>query len=121
LRRNPVIPSNSWIRTHGQSWPTLVHPPICYFWDSTIQNQIGVLGSDPTYWKVVTAHEVAHQWWGQTIGFESYRDLWMSEGFANFSAAIFLIRTNKDMKEYRDFYSLLRKRLLQRNESGCDR
>jgi hypothetical protein len=103
---------------YGQSWPTLVYLPICYFWDSTIQNQIGVLSGDPTYWKVVTAHEVAHQWWGQTVGFGNYRDQWMSEGFANFSAAVFLMRTNKDMKEYRDFYSLLRKRLLQKNELG---
>ena len=31
-----------------------------------------------TYWKVVTAHEVAHQWWGHTVGFSSGRDQWMS-------------------------------------------
>jgi aminopeptidase N len=35
----------------------------------------------------VTPHEVAHQWWGQEVGFDSYRDQWMSEGFANFSVA----------------------------------
>ena len=74
---------------YGQSWPTLVYLPICYFWDSTIQHQIGVLDRDPTYWTVVTPHEVAHQWWGQTVGFESYRDEWMSEGFANFSLPSF--------------------------------
>ena len=69
----------------------LVYLPICYFWDSTIQHELGVLDRDPSYWQVVTAHEVAHQWWGQTVGFASYRDQWMSEGFANFSAALFLI------------------------------
>jgi hypothetical protein len=53
---------------YGQSWPMLVYLPICYFWDDTIQHQLGLLDSDPTYWKVVTAHEVAHQWWGQTVG-----------------------------------------------------
>ena len=62
----------------GQSWPMLVYLPICYFWDSTVQHQLGLLDSDPTYWNVVTAHEVAHQWWGQTVGFSSYRDQWMS-------------------------------------------
>ncbi len=92
--------------TYGQSWPMLVYLPICYFWDSTIQHQIGMLDSDPTFWKVVTAHEVAHQWWGQTVGFSSYRDQWMSEGFANFSASLFLMQTNKDQKEYRDFWEL---------------
>jgi hypothetical protein len=103
---------------YGQSWPMLVYLPICYFWDTTIQHQLGVLDSDPTYWKVVTAHEVAHQWWGQMVGFSSYRDQWMSEGFADFSASLFLLETNKDMKPYRDFWALERKRLLEKNERG---
>jgi hypothetical protein len=103
---------------YGQSWPTLVYLPICYFWDSTIKHQLGLLDRDPTYWKVVTPHEVAHQWWGQTVGFESYRDQWMSEGFANFSASLFLLETNKDNKEFRDFWALLRRRLLEKNAQG---
>ncbi len=103
---------------YGQSWPTLVYLPTCYFWDSTIQHQIGVLDRDPSYWKVVTAHEVAHQWWGQTVGFASYRDQWMSEGFANFSASLFLMQTNKTLKEYDDFWKLLRERLLEKNAMG---
>jgi hypothetical protein len=104
--------------TYGQSWPMLVYLPICYFWDSTIQHQLGLLDSDPTYWKVVTAHEVAHQWWGQTVGFSSYRDQWMSEGFADFSASLFLERTNKDRKPYLDFWALEKRRLLEKNEHG---
>ncbi len=103
---------------YGQSWPMLVYLPICYFWDSTIQFQLGLLDSDPTYWKVVTAHEVAHQWWGQTVGFGSYRDQWMSEGFADFSASLFLMKTNKDIKPYLDFWAEERKRLLTKNENG---
>jgi hypothetical protein len=103
---------------YGQSWPTLVYLPICYFWDSTIQHQLGVLDHDPSYWKVVTAHEVAHQWWGQTVGFASYRDQWMSEGFADFSASLFLLETRKDQKEYRDFWALQRRRLLEKNAQG---
>jgi hypothetical protein len=103
---------------YGQSWPTLVYLPICYFWDDTVQHQLGLLDSDPSYWKVVTAHEVAHQWWGQTVGFASYRDQWMSEGFADFSASLFLMETRKDQKEYRDFWALLRRRLLEKNAQG---
>jgi len=103
---------------YGQSWPMLVYLPICYFWDETVQHFLGVLDSDPTYWKVVTAHEVAHQWWGQTVGFASYRDQWMSEGFANFSASLYLQQTRKEQKEYRDFWTLLRRRLLEKNQFG---
>jgi hypothetical protein len=68
---------------YGQSWPMLVYLPICGFFDDTQRHFL--LGSSwyDTYWKVVTPHEVAHQWWGQTVGFRSYRDQWMSEVFAN--------------------------------------
>lgn len=102
----------------GQSWPMMVYLPISYFWDSTILHQLGMLESDPIYWKAVTAHEVAHQWWGQTVGFDSYRDQWMSEGFADFSASLFLMRTNKDMKPYYEFWAEEKRRLLEKNTNG---
>jgi Peptidase family M1 domain len=102
---------------YGQSWPMLVYLPICGFWDSTIQNQFGLRPSDP-YWKVVTAHEVAHQWWGHTVGFMSYRDQWMSEGFADASAAIFLQATRKNNTDFRDFWRQLKQQLTERNADG---
>ncbi len=38
------------------------------------------------------AHEIAHQWWGQAVSFESYKDQWLSEGLSQFAAASFLRR-----------------------------
>lgn len=35
------------------------------------------------------AHEVAHQWWGNMVTWRSYRDQWLSEGFAEYSGAIY--------------------------------
>ena len=35
------------------------------------------------------AHELAHQWWGNLIGWWSYRDQWLSEGMANYAALLF--------------------------------
>ena len=35
---------------------------------------------------------MAHQWWGHLLGWESYRDQWLSEGFANFSSAYLMQR-----------------------------
>jgi hypothetical protein len=102
---------------YGQSWPMLVYLPICGFWDSTIQHQLGLRPDDP-YWKTVTAHEVAHQWWGHTVGFMSYRDQWMSEGFADASAAIFLQSTRKNSNDYRDFWKQLKTQLTDRNTDG---
>jgi aminopeptidase N len=31
------------------------------------------------------AHEVAHQWWGISVDYASYRDRWLSEGLSDFS------------------------------------
>ena len=36
------------------------------------------------------AHEVAHQWWGQAVGWKTYHDQWISEGLAQYFAARFL-------------------------------
>jgi len=32
------------------------------------------------------AHEVAHQWWGQAIGWKNYHEQWLSEGLAQYFA-----------------------------------
>ena len=37
------------------------------------------------------AHEVAHQWWGIATEFKDYRDQWLSEGFSEYSAALFAL------------------------------
>ncbi|MDH3523835.1 MAG: M1 family aminopeptidase [Acidobacteriota bacterium] len=36
------------------------------------------------------AHEVAHQWWGHLVGWKTYRDQWLSEGFAEYSAMLYM-------------------------------
>lgn len=35
------------------------------------------------------AHELSHQWWGNKVGWYSYRDQWLSEGLADFSATLY--------------------------------
>ena len=103
---------------YGQSWPMLVYLPICAFWDNGIQHQLGLLDYDRTYWTEVTPHEVSHQWWGNLVGFNSYRDQWMSEGFANFSVGIFLANTQPKMDQYRAFWNEQHDNLLKKNAQG---
>jgi hypothetical protein len=102
---------------YGQSWPMLVYLPICGFLDQTQQHFMGLRPED-MYWKVVTPHEVAHQWWGQTVGFRSYRDQWMSEGFANTSASIFLQATRPKPDEFREFWRQQKKLITEKNAQG---
>jgi len=106
---------------YGQSWPMLVYLPICGFFDDTQKHFLGLGGENlkqHMYWKVVTPHEVAHQWWGQTVGFRSYRDQWMSEGFADASASIFLQSTRPKPDEFREFWKQERDLITAKNQFG---
>ncbi|MGB9203649.1 MAG: M1 family aminopeptidase [Terriglobales bacterium] len=103
----------------GQSWPELVWLPICSFFDSTVRHGLGLDFRDRGYWKVVAPHEVAHQWWGHAVGFSSYRDQWMSEGFADFSASLFLqVAYGKDPKAFLAFWKDERELLTDKNKEG---
>jgi hypothetical protein len=112
----------------GQSWPGLVYLPITYLFDSTTRHALGNIlrrlyptYSDDAYgyFKVVAPHEVAHQWWGQTVGFNSYRDQWMSEGFADMSASIYLqLVYAKEPQRYINFWNDERRLLTEKNDHG---
>jgi hypothetical protein len=103
---------------YGQSWPGLVWVPLCYYFDTTVRHQLGMDWGDRGYWKVVTPHEVAHQWWGHTVGFSSGRDQWMSEGFADMSASLYLTLIEKDPKKFLAFWNDERQLLLERDAQG---
>ena len=104
----------------GQSWPNLVYLPISAYTDSTQrwllfgQNSMNFTG----FVQEVTPHEVSHQWWGHGVGWASYHDQWLSEGFAEFSAGLFLQKgvSGDWRKDYTEFWERLRKRILERNK-----
>jgi hypothetical protein len=50
------------------------------------------------------AHELAHQWWGQAVGWKNYHEQWLSEGFAQYFAALFAQKTRGE----RTFTEMLR-------------
>ncbi len=103
----------------GQAWPGLVWLPICSFFDSTVRHQLGVDDRRQPYWNVVAAHEVSHQWWGHTVGWASYRDQWMSEGFAQESASLFLqAYYKKDVETYQRFWRVQQENLVEKNQFG---
>ena len=37
----------------------------------------------------VIAHELAHQWFGDNVSYATWRDVWLSEGFATYSEQLF--------------------------------
>jgi hypothetical protein len=106
----------------GQSWPNLVYLPISAYIDSTQRwMMFGRIDNKFTgFVQEVTPHEVAHQWWGHAVGWASYHDQWLSEGFAEFSAGLFLQQAmGKDWrKDYIEFWERLRQRVLDKNNYG---
>ena len=42
-----------------------------------------------SYPSFILAHEMAHQWWGQAVGWKNYHEQWISEGFAQYFAALY--------------------------------
>ena len=75
--------------TYGQGWPMLLYLSVFSFMDETQRHLFGVTDqvriSD--YFR---AHEVSHQWWGHEVGWKTYHDQWLSEGFAQFSGNLFV-------------------------------
>jgi aminopeptidase N len=106
----------------GQSWPNLVYLPISAYIDSTQRWLLfGTIDSKFTgFVQEVTPHEVAHQWFGHAVGWSSYHDQWLSEGFAEFAAALFLQQAvgPKWQKAYIAFWERQRTRILEKNNFG---
>ena len=57
-------------------------------------------GNDPAAFSGIPeyflAHEIAHQWWGQAVGWKNYHEQWLSEGFAQYFAALYAQRAHGD-------------------------
>jgi hypothetical protein len=106
----------------GQAWPTLVFMPYTAFIDATQRTQLlGIRGGTDNFWRYVAPHEIAHQWWGHVIGWDSYHDQWMSEGFAEFSASLYVQYVRKDMDKFTEFWEDQRKLIVEASPATKDR
>ena len=89
---------------YGQAFPGLMYLSLATF--STVNES----GREEAF----RAHEMAHQWWGIGVEPASYRDVWLSEGFAEFSGlwyTQFILGDNeKFFKQLRDRRDAIRSR-----------
>jgi Peptidase family M1 domain len=66
------------------------------------------------------AHETSHQWWGDLVAWRSYRDQWLSEGFADYSGVLYTELRDKSRSSSRDLLRDMHDELLEspRNLTG---
>jgi hypothetical protein len=104
--------------TFGQGFPGLIYLSTLSYFKQLPSRLAGRTPSTEMFFlDVLQAHETAHQWWGNRVASATYRDNWLMEALANYSALMYLekrrgARAMESMLEnYRDL-------LLAKNEAG---
>jgi hypothetical protein len=71
-------------------------PPYFAILNQTLPMATVVWRNDPVsfenYPSFFLAHELAHQWFGQAVGWKNYHEQWISEGFAQYFAALYGVK-----------------------------
>ncbi len=104
----------------GQGWPGLVYLPTMAFLPRA-ERLRRAPGSRPEEFtnELILAHEVAHQWWGNEIGWLTYRDQWLSEGFASYSAALQMAAGKDGDRKLRELLRQYKADLLSKTPQGA--
>jgi Peptidase family M1 domain len=84
--------------SYGQGWPGLIYLSALSFLDATQRHILGITMTvaESDFFR---AHESSHQWWGHRVGWKSYHDQWLSEGFAEFSGNLY-VQYRESPKDY---------------------
>ncbi|HWZ99662.1 MAG TPA: M1 family aminopeptidase [Candidatus Dormibacteraeota bacterium] len=83
---------------YGQGWPGLLYLSWITFLDSTQRHELGIQNQTKVS-DFFRAHESSHQWWGHRVGWKSYHDQWLSEGFAEYSGLLY-VQFRQNQKEF---------------------
>ena len=100
----------------SQGWPGLVFLSSYAF---LRPQQLEKMQSDPGERLIseqVIAHETAHQWWGDLVTWRGYRDQWIMEALANYSALMLL--ESRNPAQFRQIMQKYRDDLLATNREG---
>ncbi|HWC20129.1 MAG TPA: M1 family aminopeptidase, partial [Terriglobales bacterium] len=101
----------------SQGWPGLIFLSSFVF---VTQQQRGAAANTEfdrvLFDRLMVPHETAHQWWGDSVYWATYRDKWISEALANYSAMLTFERDYpKDFRTVLEFY---RTRLAEKGPDG---
>ncbi len=63
------------------------------------------------------AHEIAHQWWGQAVGWKNYHEQWLSEGLAQYFAALYA-EHDEGAEVFEDIVERMRSWAMRHSDEG---
>lgn len=105
----------------GQGWPGLLYLSTFSFLTDEAQYRAGLSSTGRAFFSdVVPFHEVAHQWWGNVVGWSSYQDQWIDEAISEYLALQFADSQKSQDHPLNTWLTQYRKRLTTKTE-GEDR
>jgi hypothetical protein len=103
----------------GQGWPELVYLSTLSFLPENERTEMGLSRRDgDPMGSAIIAHEIAHQWWGNLLGWQTYHDQWLSEGLASYAAVLFLAQGKDGDRRLREVLHAYKKDLLAKTSGG---
>jgi hypothetical protein len=99
----------------GQGWPGLLYISTYSFLPAEAQQRAGLSTTNQEHFHdLVPFHEVAHQWWGNVVGWSSYRDQWIDEAIATYLSLLFADSQKVPDHRLHMWLDRFRKRLLEK-------
>ena len=107
--------------TFGQGWPGLLYLSTFSYLPAEAQQRAGLSETGQEHFtELVPSHETAHQWWGNVVGWDNYRDQWIDEAIANYLALLFA-DTQKGARPLRVWLERYRKHLTEKSPDSDQR
>ncbi len=104
----------------GQGWPGLVYLPTLAFLPKSDRIRLGFDSrSETTLNELILAHEISHQWWGNQVGWRTYHDQWLSEGFATYSATLQVASGKDGPRKLREILRQYKSELIAKTPAGA--
>ena len=100
----------------SQGWPSLIFLSSFSFLTPQEKSQLHMSPVAKILSDNVIAHETAHQWWGDLVSWKSYRDQWLFEALANYSALLLL--ESDSPQQFHAVMEKYREDLLVKNKEG---
>ena len=101
---------------HSPAYFSVVNQPL-----PIAQGTMWSFGDDPVAFNETEyfflAHELAHQWWGQAVGWKNYHEQWLSEALAQYFAALY-IQKDAGEAEFQDVLEQMRRWSVRHSDDG---